>query len=289
MITGCQTTSATPPFRLKPQKGRLLVPVGARCPFGCKYCYTDFEGFRSHTWSVDELLSEIRRLKPRRRIRTFQVGYDGDPLASWDRTRPLLEALAPLGANLNIQTKSVPDDEQLAALADLSKELAADNRVFSALVTITSWDNAPGLEPRAPTPAQRVDAMARLRSVGIPVLLALRPMIPGVPREELERVLEAAKTAGALGVIPGPLYIHPTWPDSARFLEGFEDEPIWQRLLTTSVAPPWDPQGSRWIRISSRRAMGFVKAAARKLDLPVFWSSAAAMDTLEPPRDGDLR
>ena len=230
--------AANPPFRLKPQKGRLLVPVGALCPFGCKYCYTEFEGFRSHTWSLDELLGEIRRLQPRHRIRTFQVGYDGDPLASWDRTLPLLEALAPLGANLNIQTKSTIDEAQLAALGKLARGLAVDNRVFSVLVTLTSWDNAPRLEPNAPAPAERVETMARLQSVGIPVLLALRPMIPGVPQGELVRVLEAAGEAGVRGVIPGPLYIHATWPDSTRFLEGFEEEPIWQRLLTTPAAAP---------------------------------------------------
>lgn len=274
-----------PPFHLKPQKGRLLVPVGARCPFRCAYCYTEFEGFQTHTWAQDELLAEIRHLLPRHRIRTFQVGYDGDPLASWDRTRPLLEALAPLGANLNIQTKAIPDPAQLDILAGLARELAVDGRVFSVLVTLTSWENAPRLEPGAPSPAARVEAMARFGAAGIPVLVALRPMIPGVPRAELEQVLRATRDAGVHGVIPGPLYIHATWPDSARFLEGFEEEPIWQRLQTEPVAPPWDPQGSRWLRISSRRAMRFVKATAQRLGLPVFWSSAAAMDALEPPGD----
>ena len=270
-----------PPFHLKPQKGRLLVPVGARCRFGCTYCYTDFEGFRTHTWSLGELMDEIHQLRSRHRIRTYQVGYDGDPLDAWDRTRPILEALAALDANLNIQTKSVPDEEQLGSLAALAARLGAAGHVLSVLITLTSWDSAPRLEPGAPRPAARVEAMARLNALGIPVFLALRPMIPGVPPVELERVLEAARDAGARGVIPGPLYIHATWPDSARFLGGFENEPIWQRLQTTPVSPSWDPQGSRWLRISSRRAMQAVKAAANRLGLPCYWSSAKAMDTLE--------
>jgi len=283
MRSGCQAVA--PPFHLKPQKGRLLVPVGARCPFGCRYCYTEFEGFRTHTWSVDELLTEIRRLRPRHKIRTFQVGYDGDPLASWDRAQPLLEALAPLGANLNIQTKSVPSAAQLAVLEGLARDLAAKSRIFSVLVTLTSWDSAPRLEPGAPTPAARVEAMVRLRSIGVPVLVALRPMIPGVPRRELEEILEAARDAGVRGVVPGPLYVPATGPGSDRFLEDFEEDHIWQRLQTASVAPPWDPQGSRWLRISSRRAMRFVRTTADRLGLPLFWSSAAAMDALEPSRE----
>ena len=272
-----------PPFHLRPQKGRLLVPVGARCPFGCTYCYTDFEGFRTHTWSLDELMDEIQRLRSRHRIRTYQVGYDGDPLDAWDRALPILDALAALDANLNIQTKSVPDEKQLTDLGGLATRLGAEGHIFSVLITLTSWDSAPRLEPGAPRPAARIEAMARLRALGIPVFLALRPMIPGVPLRELERVLEAAKTAGAQGVIPGPLYINATWPDSARFLEGFEDKTIWQRLQTAPVSPSWDPQGSRWLRISSRRAMQAVKAAANRLGLPCYWSSAKAMDTLEIP------
>lgn len=278
---------APPPFRLKPQKGRLLVPVGARCPFGCTYCYTEFNGFRTHTWSIEELLAEIHGLLPRHRIRTFQVGYDGDPLESWSRAHPILKALAPLGANLNIQTKSVPDTAQLDALANLSADLAVDGRVFSVLITLTAWDTAPRLEPGAPSPAERVAAIARLRSAGIPVLVALRPMIPGVPRVELERVLQESRDAGAQGVVPGPLYIHATWPDSARLLEGFEEEPIWQRLQTVPIRPPWDPQGSRWLRISSQRAMRHVAATAKRLGLPLFWSSAKAMDALEPTTDSE--
>jgi len=258
------------------------VPVGVPCRFGCTYCYTDFEGFRTHIWSRDEVLAEIRRLLPRRRVRTFQVGYDGDPIASWERAGPLLEDLARLGANLNIQTKAVPDAEQLDALGRLARDLAADGRVFSVLVTLTSWESAHRLEPGAPAPGIRIDTIARLSDLGLPALVALRPMIPGVPKEELEHVLGAAQVAGARGVIPGPLYIHATWPDSARLLDDFEDEPLWQRLQTAPAAPPWDPQGSRWLRISSRRAMRFVKTTAAGLRLPLFWSSAAAMDALDP-------
>ena len=194
-----------PPFRLRPQKGRLLVPVGVPCPFGCPYCYTDFEGFHTPAWSHAEILSEVRRLLPRHRIRTFQVGYDGDPVTSWARAGPLLEDLARLdAANLNIQTKAVPDGEQLDALARLARRLAERGRIFSVLVTITSWDSAPRLEPGAPAPAERTATIARLRDLGVPTLVALRPMIPGVPKDELERVLEAAGAVEARGPLGGP-------------------------------------------------------------------------------------
>jgi len=207
-------------------------------------------------------------------------------VTSWARAGPLLEDLARLdAANLNIQTKAVPDGEQLDALARLARRLAERGRIFSVLVTITSWDSAPRLEPGAPAPAERTATIARLRDLGVPTLVALRPMIPGVPKDELERVLEAAQAAGARGVVPGPLYIHATWPDSARLLDGFEDEPLWQRLQTAPAAPPWDPQDNRWLRISSRRAMSFVRTTAERLGLPLFWSSAVAMDALESGQD----
>ena len=280
-----EPTGAAPPFHLKPEQGRLLVPVGARCTMNCTYCYTRFEGFRIHTWSMDELMAEIHRLLPRHRIRTFQVGYDGDPLASWDRVLPLLEALASLGANLNIQTKSTPTGEQLATLGRLARRLAEDGRVFSVLTTLTSWDHAEEVEPGAPRPLDRIESITRLGDLGIPVLVALRPMIPGVPGEELERILEAAAGAGVRGVVPGPLYIHGTESDAGRFIQTSGDDPIWRHLQTTPVSPPWDPQGNHWLRISSPRAMRFVKATANRLGLPLYWSSAAAMDALEPSHE----
>src|SRR4030095_6360991 len=66
-------------------------------------------------------------------------------------------------------------------------------------LSITTLD--PGLasrmEPRAATPARRLDALRALAAAGVPCGVMAAPMIPGLNDHELERILEAARDAGA--------------------------------------------------------------------------------------------
>lgn len=53
------------------------------------------------------------------------------------------------------------------------------------------------MEPRASTPAKRLEAISRLAEAGCPVTVGFAPVIPGLNDHELESVLEAAAKAGA--------------------------------------------------------------------------------------------
>jgi len=53
------------------------------------------------------------------------------------------------------------------------------------------------MEPRAASPARRLDAVAGLAGAGIPVGVLAAPMIPGLNDAELEAILEASAGAGA--------------------------------------------------------------------------------------------
>jgi DNA repair photolyase len=66
-------------------------------------------------------------------------------------------------------------------------------------VSITTLDRAlaRALEPRAATPARRLEAIARLAEAGVPTGVGFAPVIPGLNDHELEAVLEAAVKAGA--------------------------------------------------------------------------------------------
>ena len=72
-------------------------------------------------------------------------------------------------------------------------------RLASAFISITTLDRslARAMEPRASTPARRLEAITRLADAGVPVGVGFAPVIPGLNDHELEAVLEAAAKAGA--------------------------------------------------------------------------------------------
>jgi DNA repair photolyase len=53
------------------------------------------------------------------------------------------------------------------------------------------------MEPRASTPSKRLEAIKALSEAGIPSTVMMAPVIPALNDHEIERVLDAGKTAGA--------------------------------------------------------------------------------------------
>jgi DNA repair photolyase len=81
---------------------------------------------------------------------------------------------------------------------DILRELAGVGAV-AVYLSVTTLD--PGLarrlEPRASSPRQRLEAMARLVEAGIPAGPSIAPVIPGLNDEEIPAIIDAAAQAGA--------------------------------------------------------------------------------------------
>ncbi|MGA8917882.1 MAG: radical SAM protein, partial [Pseudolabrys sp.] len=52
------------------------------------------------------------------------------------------------------------------------------------------------MEPRAATPMRRLETLRRLTQAGVPTTVMVAPVIPALNDMEIERILEAARTAG---------------------------------------------------------------------------------------------
>ena len=75
----------------------------------------------------------------------------------------------------------------------------AERSLAAVYVSITTLDAelARKLEPRAAAPHRRLRTLRQLADAGVPVGVSVSPLIPFVNEPELERVLEAARDAGA--------------------------------------------------------------------------------------------
>jgi DNA repair photolyase len=66
-------------------------------------------------------------------------------------------------------------------------------------ISVTTLDRmiARKMEPRAATPARRIEAIKALARAGVPVAVMVAPIIPALNDSEIERILEVAREAGA--------------------------------------------------------------------------------------------
>ena len=109
-------------------------------------------------------------------------------------SRACLEVLLEARHPVSIVTKGSAITRDLDLLAALARQGLA-----SVFVSVTSLDNALSskLEPRAAAPHTRLKMIAALREAGVPVGVLVAPVIPMVTDADLERILEAARDAGA--------------------------------------------------------------------------------------------
>jgi len=194
------------------------------CEFGCRYCYArythefmemrdgmDFEQKIYVKQHAAELLrQELHRVKADEPI---ALGTATDPYQPAERryevTRGILEEFARHhGLELGIITKSNLVTRDL----DLFGELAKHNKL-SVHVTITTLNTelARILEPRAPRPDLRMDAVRALSAAGLRVGVSCSPVVPGITDSpaDLEALVRAASEAGADYVFANPLFLKP--------------------------------------------------------------------------------
>src|SRR3569623_490752 len=109
-------------------------------------------------------------------------------------TRSVLEVLRDFRHPVAIVTKSPLILRDLDILSEM-----AGMGLAKAALSITTLDRhlARTMEPRAGTPARRLQAIAGLAEAGIPAGVMFAPAIPALNDHELEAVLTAAADAGA--------------------------------------------------------------------------------------------
>ncbi|MFN9337712.1 MAG: PA0069 family radical SAM protein [Alphaproteobacteria bacterium] len=180
------------------------------CEHGCIYCYArpshaylgfspglDFETRLMFKPDIAALLEKELR-KPGYQPRPIALGANTDPYQPVERqlglTRAVLEVLDRFSHPVTIVTKSAG----VLRDVDILQRLAARNLVRVCL-SITTLDPALAriMEPRAATPARRLQAIRELTAAGVPTAILAAPIIPAVNDMELEKLLEQGAAAGA--------------------------------------------------------------------------------------------
>jgi DNA repair photolyase len=111
-------------------------------------------------------------------------------------TRGCLEVLAEFRNPVWIVTKN----RLVTRDIDLLQKLA-QHQAVSVVLAVTTLDPelARVMEPRATAPAGRLQAIRELTAAGIPTMVLLAPVVPGLTDHEMPAILEAARDAGAVG------------------------------------------------------------------------------------------
>ncbi len=179
------------------------------CEHGCVYCYArpshaylglspglDFESKLFVKPNAPELL-ERELSAPGYEPKIIAIGSNTDPYQPIERQhqlmRRILEVLDRAGHPVGIVTKSALIMRDIDILSRMAKR-----DLVKVAISVTTLDPklARIMEPRASTPARRLEALRALVDAGVPTSTLVAPVIPALNDEEIERILDAIAAAG---------------------------------------------------------------------------------------------
>ncbi|HLH88005.1 MAG TPA: PA0069 family radical SAM protein [Xanthobacteraceae bacterium] len=182
------------------------------CEHGCIYCFArpthaymglspglDFESKLFAKPDAHELL-ERELAAPNYSPRVIAIGTNTDPYQPIEKRyevmRRILTVLDRVGHPVGIVTKSALIMRDIDILARMAKR-----NLVKVGISVTTLDAklARLMEPRAPTPTRRLDALRELGKAGIPTRVMTAPIVPAINDAEIERLLEAASSVGVTG------------------------------------------------------------------------------------------
>jgi DNA repair photolyase len=180
------------------------------CEHGCFYCFARpthaFMGlsagldFESRLFAKEGAATLLERELAAAKYVPAPIafGTNTDPYQPIERqyriTRSLLETLQRARHPLSIVTKSNLVLRDLDILSDMGRDGLV--KVFLSVTTLDR-ELARKMEPRAPTPQKRLEAIEALNDAGVPAGVMVAPIIPAINDSEIERILTRAHAAGA--------------------------------------------------------------------------------------------
>src|SRR5581483_6072610 len=206
------------------------VNVYRGCEHGCAYCYArptheylgmnagiDFESKIMVKFDAPELLREAfekQSWQPQFVMMSGNTDCYQPAEKGFGITRRMLEVFLEYRNPVGIITKNALIARDLDLLSEMAKW-----EIVSVFFSITTLDRnlARKLEPRTSTPERRLEALRLLSEAGIPTGVMIGPVIPGLNDEEVPRILEAGKKAGArsagYNMVRLPLAVRPIFEE----------------------------------------------------------------------------
>lgn len=279
------------------------------CEHGCVYCFArpthSFMGlspgldFESKLFAKPDAarLLDKELSKDGYQPRTIAIGTNTDPYQPIEKQyrimREILEVLEARGHPVGIVTKSALVTRDLDILSRM-----AERGLAKVALSVTTLDRmlARTMEPRASTPTKRLEAIRQLSDAGIPASVMVAPIIPGLTDQEMERILDSARAAGAREagyvLLRLPLEVAPIfkdwllrhYPDRYRHVmslirsmrDGKDYDSEWGKRMKGSGPYAW--QIGRRFEIAAKR-LG-LNAERRSLRTDQFVAAAKATEQL---------
>jgi DNA repair photolyase len=208
-----------------PECGVWAISPYERCSFRCAYCITGVQGTSAARLGRADLLAQLRSelsvIPSEERLALGALCDAYPPIeATAGLTRAVLTELADQRRPVSVITKGV------TVLRDI--DLLTAEPVAQVTISLSSLDPAAlaTLDPGAPSPDERLEAVAALVAANVPTSVTVTPWIPGV--SDVAAIAAAARAAARrnIWIQAGPLNVVAPVISLSRFAGGWDQAAI---------------------------------------------------------------
>lgn len=258
---------------LKIDKERVLTYSELSCPFNCKYCFTEDinpEQKKNISYLSEKQLKLIEQLPEE--VNLIMLGCDTEFFQSKKDSLKILRKLSVFNKDISIITRMPLSQDFIKELKDIDIKLNKKGNFLTFSESIPCLESAKEWEPNAPDPKQRIKTIKNVYETDIKTLIAIRPLLPTVSNEEIERVINLTKDY-CHGYYSGPLYLknleHPMFKK-----ENFS------KLKIEKLQPHWMPKDNIFYKIEKEEQIEFLDKKLKENNKPLFEGAAEAINYL---------
>jgi DNA repair photolyase len=180
------------------------------CAHGCSYCFArpghEYLGMSAGLDFETKIMVKRRApemfraflARPQWKPETIMFSGVTDCFQPVERQLRLTRGCLEVAAECRQPVALITKNALITRDVDVLAELAAHRAVHVALsITTLDRDLARAMEPRTSTPEARLRAIGELSAAGVPAMVMIGPVIPGLNDSEIPAILKAAREAGA--------------------------------------------------------------------------------------------
>lgn len=250
---------------------RKFLAANISCQAGCKYCFAKWANYeRNSAWIVDqeELDSDQMLLYP---------CCDGDffnQIELIEDIRRFSESYAKV--YVSFSGKIWPSENHLKQVAELNDWLTRSNKGFAKFaISLSNSSMINAIEPKTMAYESRIKLAKRMSSIGIPLSLTIKPVLPFISENEYASILEDFNPY-LNHVLIGGLYVN---KDS-----NFYQEYLQNNFSCIKRRVTWLPNQPEWEYIEDPELMAKIKSSAEYLNMKVFTSDSSLVKSMVEER-----
>lgn len=246
---------------------RKLFSANIPCEAGCRYCFAKWSDYGHQP----DLKFESEHVDSDRIV--LYPCCDGDFFEqdeAIESIKPYTEAYERVYVSLSSKIK--PTDKKIMQLLGLNEWLMKRDKGFVKFaVSISNRSMLEELEPATMSYGERVELAGYIHSLGIPLSLTIKPVLPFITEEEYGSIMRDFSPY-LDSVLIGGLYINKKSDFYARYIR--------DKYVCTKRKVEWLINHPEWDYVEDTGKMEKIKTLAKDLGLRVFDSDVALIKAL---------